>query len=138
MMTPDKKRQKKDRIIRINAVTQAKLIKEMLDGVYNCTELAEITGLHYVTVLHYTRELHLAKAAHISGWDNDSKGRAVVKIYRIGKGRDVKRPKMTAAERQARYREKKKFQATIRSMVPVVNDTNTNLMEMTCTSDDQH
>ena len=106
MSTPPKNKGR--RIVKINAFTQAKLIEAMLDGVYNCQELAEITGLHYVTVLHYTRELHRAKAAHISGWDKDSRGRDVVKIYRIGRGKDAKREKLTGAERQARTRAKHK------------------------------
>jgi len=105
------------RIVKINAFTQAKLIEAMLDGVYNCQELAEITGLHYVTVLHYTRELHRAKAAHISGWDKDSRGRDVVKIYRIGRGKDAKREKLTGAQRQARTREKKKAQEVAKIMM---------------------
>lgn len=115
MSTPPKNKGR--RIVKINAFTQAKLIEAMLDGVYNCQELAEITGLHYVTVLHYTRELHRAKAAHISGWDKDSRGRDVVKIYRIGRGKDAKREKLTAAQRQARTREKKKAQEVAKIMM---------------------
>lgn len=96
------------RIIKINAITQAKLIEALLDGVYTCAELAEVTGLHYVTVLQYTRELHRAKAAHICAWEKDDKGRDVIKIYKIGRGKDAKREKMTAAERQARSRAARK------------------------------
>ena len=96
------------RIVKINALTQAKMIEAMLDGVYNCQELAEMTGLHYVTVLQYTRELHRAKAAHICGWEKDSKGRDVIKIYKIGRGKDAKREKLSGAERQARTRAKRK------------------------------
>ena len=98
------------RIVKINAMSQAKLIEAMLDGVYTCEQLAEETGLHYVTVLQYARELHRAKAAHISSWEKDSRGRDVIKVYRIGRGKDAKREKMTAAQRQARHREKKKAQ----------------------------
>ena len=115
MSTPPKNKGR--RIVKINAFTQAKLIEAMLDGVYNCQELAEITGLHYVTVLHYTRELHRAKAAHISGWDKDSRGRDVVKIYRIGRGKDAKRERLTGAQRQARTREKKKAQEVAKIMM---------------------
>ena len=115
MSTPPKNKGR--RIVKINALTQAKLIEAMLDGVYNCQELAEITGLHYVTVLHYTRELHRAKAAHISGWDKDSRGRDVVKIYSIGRGKDAKREKLTGAQRQARTREKKKAQEVAKIMM---------------------
>jgi hypothetical protein len=96
------------RITRINAFTQGKLIEMMLDGTMTCAELAEETGLHYVTVLMYTRELHRAKAAHICGWEKDSRGRDVIKIYKIGRGKDAKREKLTSAQRQARTREKRK------------------------------
>jgi hypothetical protein len=121
MSTPPKNKGR--RIVKINALTQAKLIEAMLDGVYNCQELAEITGLHYVTVLHYTRELHRAKAAHISGWDKDSRGRDVVKIYRIGRGKDAKREKLTSAQRQARHREKKKAQEVAKIMMGMSHAT---------------
>ena len=46
---------KNKKIIKINAISQAHLIKEMLDGTLTCKELAEETGLHYVTVLQYAR-----------------------------------------------------------------------------------
>lgn len=115
MSTPPKNKGRS--IVKINAFTKAKLIEAMLDGVYNCQELVEITGLHYVTVLHYTRELHRAKAAHICQWDKDSRGRDVVKIYRIGRGKDAKREKLTGAQRQARHREKKKAQEVAKIMM---------------------
>ena len=115
MSTPPKNKGK--RIVKINALTQAKLIEAMLDGVYTCTELAEMTGLHYVTVLHYTRELHLAKAAHICQWEKDTRGRDVIKIYKIGRGKDAKREKLTGAQRQARTREKKKAQEVVKIMM---------------------
>jgi predicted ArsR family transcriptional regulator len=96
------------RIVKINALTQAQLIKLMLDGTYTCTELAEMTGLHYVTVLQYTRELHRAGAAHISSWEKDARGRDVIKVYKIGAGKDAKREKLTQVQRQARHRAKVK------------------------------
>jgi predicted ArsR family transcriptional regulator len=104
-MTPPSHRGKK--IIKINAISQAQLIKALLDGVYTCMELAEITGLHYVTVLQYTRELHSAGAAYICAWEKDSRGRDAVKIYKIGEQRDAQRKKMTAAQRQAKSRTKR-------------------------------
>jgi hypothetical protein len=96
--------------IKVSALTYAQLIKYMLEGIHNCQELAELTGLHYVTVLQYTRELHAAKAAHISSWDKDVRGRDIIKVYQIGPGKDAKRDKLTAAQRQARTREKKRVQ----------------------------
>ncbi len=96
------------RMIKINAITQAHLIKLLLEGTYTCQELADMTGLHYVTVLQYTRELHRAGAAHIAGWEKDYRGRDLAKIYKLGEGRDKPRQKKTQAERQIAYRAKKK------------------------------
>lgn len=107
-MKPTPPNPKNKRQIKINAILQAQLIKLLLDGTYTCQELAEETGLHYVTVLQYTRELHRVGAAHISGWEKDQRGRDLSKIYKLGLGRDAKRHKKTAAERQLAYRTKKK------------------------------
>lgn len=95
--------------MKINAYHQAQLIKLLLEGTYSCSELAEETGLHYVTVLEYTRELHRAKAAHISMWEKDGRGRDMIKIYKIGEGRDARRSKLTPAQRQQRVRDKRKM-----------------------------
>ena len=97
------------RIVKINALTQAHLIKLLLDGDRTCQELAEETGLHYVTVLQYTRELHRAGAAYISHYEKDVRGRDMLKVYKIGKGRDAKRGKMSSAERQTRLRQRKRM-----------------------------
>ena len=95
-------------MIKVNAMCQAQLVKLLLEGTHTCYELAQATGLHYVTVLHYCRELHKAGAAHIAMWEKDSRGRDLLKVYKLGAGKDAKRRKMTAAERQRKYREKKK------------------------------
>jgi transcriptional regulator with XRE-family HTH domain len=94
-------------IRKINAITQAQLIKLMLEGIYTCEQLAEETGLHVVTVYQYTRELHRFGAAHISSWEKDARGRDIIKVYKLGEGRDARRQRMTAAERQAVSRQKK-------------------------------
>jgi predicted ArsR family transcriptional regulator len=101
------------RVIKINSLTQAKLIRLMLDGDLNCEELAEETGLHYVTVLQYARELHRAGAAFIHHWEKDTRGRDVIKVYKIGQGKDAKRQRMTAGERQARVRKRKQMMTAI-------------------------
>lgn len=98
----------KTRKIKVNALSYAQLVKHMLEGVYTLQQLAEETGLHYLTVCQYARELHRAGAAHISSWEADSRGRDMVRIYKIGAGRDAKRQKLTGAERQAVVREKRR------------------------------
>lgn len=96
------------RIVKINALTQAKLIELMLDGTFNCQALAEMTGLHYVTVLHYTRALHRAGAAHIDHYEPDARGRHLIRVYKIGRGKDARRPKQTNAEKAAVCRARRK------------------------------
>lgn len=101
------------RQIKINAITQAQLIKLLLEGIYSCRELAEHSGLHYVTVLQYTRELHRVGAAHISSWEKDDRGRDAIKVYKLGAGKDAKRQRMTQAERQQKQRVKKRMAEVI-------------------------
>lgn len=101
---------------KMNAFAQGVMIKHMLEGVYTCQELAELTGLHYITVLHYARELHRAGACHISSWEKDIRGRDVIKVYKIGVGKDAKREKMTDVERQARSRSKRQHLALVQRM----------------------
>ena len=103
MTTPAKPRRKQ---IKVGAITYAQLILHMLEGNHTCKELAELTGAHYVTVLLYARELHKAGAAHISGWEKDSRGRDIIKVYKIGADKDAKRQRMSQAKRQERYRAK--------------------------------
>ena len=106
--TPTPPNPKGKRMIKINAIMQAQLIKLLLEGTYTCAELAEMTGLHYVTVLQYTRELHRVGAAHIAEWEKDWRGRDLSKIYKLGVGKDKPRQRKTQAERQIAYRAKKK------------------------------
>lgn len=96
------------RQIKVNALTQAQLIKLLLEGTYTCAELAEMTGLHYVTVLEYCRELHLAGAAYIASWNKDALGRDSLKVYKLGSGRDAKRAALTPSQRAQRAREKRR------------------------------
>lgn len=92
--------------IKVNAMAYAHMVELMLDGTHSCQELARATGLHYVTVLDYARAMHNAGACHITAWEKDRRGRDLIKVYKIGRGRDAKRQRLTTQERTARYREK--------------------------------
>ena len=96
--------------IKVNAISYAHLVKAMMMGDMNCQELAEETGLHLTTVYQYTRELHAVGAAHIVRFDPDDRGRKLIKVYKIGEGKDAKRIPMTEAERQHRRRQLVKAQ----------------------------
>ncbi len=102
------------RLVKVNALTQARLIRLMLRGTLDTRQLAEQTGLHYVTVLQYVRELRLAGAAYIYAWKADVHGKHNIGIPIIGIGVDAKRPPaLTPAQRQNRHRAKLERQARI-------------------------
>lgn len=103
-------------MIKVNAIAQAQMIRMLLEEPHSLTEIAEETGLHYVTVCGYTRALHRAGALHIAGWGEDRRGRSCVKLYKLGRGRDVKRTPLTQADRQRRARAKKRM-ATLLGLV---------------------
>ena len=107
---------KGSRVVRINAILQAQLIKLLLEGTYSCQELADMTGLCYDVVLRYTRELHRAGAAHIGSWNKDSRGRDAIKVYKLGEGRDARKQVLTDRERSALYRVKKKQIALLHAL----------------------
>ena len=94
----------KRRIIKVNAISFANLVAATADGTMTKAELAAHTGLHYLTVCQYTRELHRAGAVHICMWEKDVRGRDMMPVYKLGAGKDMKRSKLTPAQRQARYR----------------------------------
>lgn len=94
--------------VKMGAVLYARMVEMMLHGTFSCQEMADETGLHYVTVLQYTRELYRAGACHIHCWDKDKRGRDVIKIYKIGKGKDAARHRLSKSERQARHRIKQR------------------------------
>lgn len=71
-------------------------------------ELADEIGLHYSTVSAFMTAAKAKSLIHICSWEKDSLGRDVTPVFRWGSGRNVAREKMTAKERMARWREKKK------------------------------
>ena len=96
--------------VKINAFTSAHLMYLLLDGDRTIDELSEETGLHRITVERYLRALHARGAAFIHRWDPNRQGRHVIKIYKLGRGKDAPRVRLTAAERGARRRAKVKSQ----------------------------
>lgn len=99
------------KVVKVGAMTYAKLLRLLLDGGYTLAELAEETGLHYLTVCDYTTAMYKEKVIHIAGYAPDSRGRITCRVYKIGEGKDAKRSPLTKAQRQAKCREKRKLAA---------------------------
>lgn len=94
--------------LKMGAICYAQMCAAMIEGDMTCQELADETGLHLTTVYQYTREMHRFGAAHISRYLPDARGRHIIKVYRLGPGKDAKRVRMSHAERQQRMRDKRK------------------------------
>ena len=94
------------KLSKIGALSNANLMLALMEGTYTCKQLAEQTGLHTHTVNAYTRALHQVAACHICAWEDDSRGRQVVRVFQLGAGVDMKQPKMSAAAKSQRYRDK--------------------------------
>lgn len=75
-------------------------------------DLADLTGLHVHTVRRYLLAMREARprAAFISGWDLDVRGNPSIRLFRLGRSKDVPRPKMSNAERQRRQKLRKRQQ----------------------------
>lgn len=103
--------------IKINALTQAKLIRLLLIGDYMLSELAEETGLHYTTVCEYCRKLRAEGALYVRRWEPDKRGARRMPVYRLGFHKDADRPPpTTSAERQRRTRERQRAAALLHKM----------------------
>lgn len=104
---------------KMNQEKYALAIKELLETPCTAHDIAEVTGVHIVTAQNLMRTFLRHKIVHVSAWDPDSLGRDVTPVYTLGPGRNAKRRKKTAAERQQRHRDKKRMAAMV-SLRPLV------------------
>ena len=106
-------------IHKINAMSQAQLIRLLLDDDLTCHELADQTGLGYRTVCEYMLALHKAGAAYIADYrqTGDGWGRDGARIFKLGTGRSDK-PKsvQTNCQKSRKLRARLKAQ-TLQSTV---------------------
>lgn len=96
-------------VCKVNAMSQALLIKALVPGDLTIPELAEECGLHYQTVRQYLIHLHAAGAIHICRWDQDSRGRYLLRVYKLGPGKDAPRVYVGSSLRTKQYRERKRM-----------------------------
>lgn len=101
---------------KVNQLVMAQTIKLLMESPHTAHEIAEHTGIHIVTAQEWMRSLRKEGVVHIDGWIPDGLGRDTTAVYKLGKGRDKPRHKFTAAERQARYRARKK-QAKVTKLI---------------------
>jgi transcription initiation factor IIE alpha subunit len=92
---------------KVNAGTFARLVSHLMIGA-SVADLVEETGLTKATVRKYLNALYNHGVVRISAWEASTAGRYVIAVYKVGQQTDVKQPRMTPAERKAKYRTKKK------------------------------
>jgi len=87
----------------------ARVFKMLISDPCTAHNIVEEIGMHLVTAQSLMRCLNRHKIIHICAWEKDVKGRDCTQVYKFGKGVNKARHKMTAAERAARYKQKKKM-----------------------------
>lgn len=95
--------------VRVNAVALANLLIGLQDACHTCHQLADLTGLRVGTVRHYLSTLHAKGIIHICDWSEDAKGGRTLKVFTLGSGADMSKPKPKGAKAACvKYRAKKK------------------------------
>lgn len=93
---------------KVGALSYAKLVALLDEGVHTARTLADETGLHVGTVYEYTAAMRTEGIVHVCMWEADAMGRLVVPVFQLGRGKDAPRPKLTPYQRQQRTRAKRK------------------------------
>jgi hypothetical protein len=96
------------KMAKVNAVTAWRLIELLMDGTHTIQQLADETGMHRITVEKWLRAGRNAGILYVDHWETDVRGRRILRVLRLGRGKDAKCPKLTDAEKAQRYRDRKK------------------------------
>jgi len=100
--------------VRVNAIALANLLIGLQDACHTCHQLADLTGLTVGTVRYYLNTMHAKGIIHICDWAEDSRGSRILKVFTLGTGTDMPRPKPKGPKAAcARYRAKKKSLASV-------------------------
>lgn len=97
-------------VVKTTVLSYGLLIRHLMTHDVGVNDLLEITGLHRQTIGNILRAFHKLDIIHVCKWLPDRAGRHNIPVYRWDIGIDVKRPRLTGAERQQRQRNKRKQQ----------------------------
>ena len=105
------------RSVRVNAIAIAELMVGLQDGCHTMLELADLSGLSIQTVRNYIKQLHKRGAVHIADWREDAKGGRTLKVFELGPGKDMPKPRpRPKAETCAKWRAKQRHAKVLRMM----------------------
>jgi DNA-binding IclR family transcriptional regulator len=88
-------------------IAVAKMVAALLEGATSA-DITEASGLSHATTRGYLRMLRKEGAVHVSSWEPDHSGRLSLRVYKLGAGKDARRPRpqFDHAEFQRRLRAK--------------------------------
>lgn len=102
---------------RINAIAIAEIMIGLQDACHTMWELADMSGLAIQTVRNYCNILHRKGIVHIADWREDVKGGRTLKVFALGSGIDMPKPKpQPKVEGCRRWREKQRQQKLLHMM----------------------
>jgi hypothetical protein len=102
---------------RINAIAIAELMIGLQDACHTMYELADMSGLAIQTVRGYCNTLHRRGIVHVADWSEDARGARTLKVFALGSGVDMPKPKpQPKTEGCRRWREKQRQQKLLHMM----------------------
>lgn len=96
-------------LVKVNAMSHAKLIKALQVDMHTAKDLAAATGLHYSTVREQLRALHRERLIYIAAYEKDVRGRENAMLWAWGNRPDAKRVALTPSQRQQRLRNRRRM-----------------------------
>lgn len=91
-------------MLRLNSLSVAKMLRYLQEVPATVDEMAEASGLSTHTVRRFVKALHREGVIRTSGWEPDTLGRYVTRVYSFGEGRDVPKPKKDRGQVNREYR----------------------------------
>lgn len=93
--------------MRLNALSVAKMLRYLQDVPATVDELAEASGLSTNTTRKFVLALASESVIRTTGWEPDTRGRYVTKVYAFGPGPNAPKPRKDRAQSNREYRLKR-------------------------------
>lgn len=88
--------------LRLNAVHNALLMRELMDGACTARDLMAASGMTQHTVQYYVNALHRYGCIHVAAWERDASGKQSIRAFTFGNAPDAKKAPPLSARRQAK------------------------------------
>lgn len=107
---------------RLNAISLSNLLLALQEGNYTMMQLCDMTGLAIQSVRHYCNTFHRKGVIHICDWEEDARGGRTLKVFKLGPGTDMAKPKPKSSSQsskqwRAKQNQVKMLHATTASML---------------------